>query len=334
MAEAFYPFVDEQGAATSATQAPEQGILPKYPARVAVYDDPLSTPRVVEIAPCEVREYLEQITETTNRLAREQGSHIPFMVIREIVENLIHAYFAQPTVSVLDGGDTITFSDQGPGIANKELARQYGTTSATPEMRRYIRGVGSGLPYVEAWLAEHGGELVIADNIAGGTMVTVTLAPGLTADARAEESVGARRGEPAQDAMATQAPMAPYPAQPAYAPAPYPAYGYPPQGYGYPAQPVYQPQPAYGYPPTYPAQPYPPASVAPQPAASPLDAREQQVVAFLATHAEVGPSDLTGAYGGSNPTWSRVLTTLEGKGLLRKVGQKRQLTDIGRAYLG
>ena len=58
------------------------------------------------------------------------------------------------------------------------------------------------------------------------------------------------------------------------------------------------------------------------------------MVAFLTTHAEVGPTDLVRAYGGSAPTWSRVLATLEQKGLLRKAGQKRTLTDIGRAYLG
>ena len=38
------------------------------------------------------------------------------MVIREIVENFVHAHFAEPIISILDGGDTIRFADQGPGI--------------------------------------------------------------------------------------------------------------------------------------------------------------------------------------------------------------------------
>ena len=46
MSEAFYPFVQE-GAAASEDDA---AIQPHYPARIAVYDDPLSTPRVEEIA--------------------------------------------------------------------------------------------------------------------------------------------------------------------------------------------------------------------------------------------------------------------------------------------
>ena len=44
------------------------------------------------------------------------------MVIREIVENFIHAHFVEPIISILDGGNTIRFADQGPGIEDKERA--------------------------------------------------------------------------------------------------------------------------------------------------------------------------------------------------------------------
>lgn len=146
-------------------------------ARIAVYDDVAAAPRVVMVAPQEIRSYLEEITATVNKLAQEQGGAIPFTVIRECVENLIHAYFKAPTISILDGGNTIRFSDQGPGIPNKRLALEYGTSSATESMKRYIRGVGSGLPYASQYMADKGGSLTIEDNISGGCIVTISLAP-------------------------------------------------------------------------------------------------------------------------------------------------------------
>ena len=177
MARDFYPFVEEsaQGLPKDQQKA-DESLLGEvtYPARIAVYDDAAAAPRVVIVDPADVRSYLEEITATVNRLVREQGGSIPFMVIREIVENFIHAYFISPTISILDGGNTIRFSDQGPGIREKERALEYGTTSATEDMKRYIRGVGSGLPYVQQYMVDKGGSLVIEDNINAGTVVTIS----------------------------------------------------------------------------------------------------------------------------------------------------------------
>ena len=61
-----------------------------YAARIAVYDDMLSTPRVIVIEPQDVRTYLEETTNTVYQCMKEQGGHISLMVIREIVENFIH----------------------------------------------------------------------------------------------------------------------------------------------------------------------------------------------------------------------------------------------------
>jgi hypothetical protein len=166
VSRAFYPFVEE---------GQENKVSARYAARIAVYDDAAAAPRVVVIDPTDVRSYLEEITSEVARLAREQGGHIPFMVIREVVENLIHAYFIEPAISILDNGDTIRFADQGPGIKEKERALEYGTTSATEEMKLYIRGVGSGLPYAQQYLHDHGGTLRIEDNISGGTIVTISM---------------------------------------------------------------------------------------------------------------------------------------------------------------
>ena len=160
----------EEGEQTT-TQAPKA----MYAARIAVYDDMLSTPRVIVIEPQDVRTYLEETTNTVYQCMKEQGGHISLMVIREIVENFIHAHFAEPIISILDGGDTIRFADQGPGIDDKERAFDFGVTSANSKMKRYIRGTGAGFPMVQEYLENAGGAVSIEDNMGNGTVVTVSL---------------------------------------------------------------------------------------------------------------------------------------------------------------
>ena len=145
-----------------------------YTARIAVYDDKAAAPRVVLVEPKYVRSYLDEIAATVNQLAHEQGGEIPFMVMREIVENFIHARFVAPTISIMDNGNTIRFSDQGPGIKEKNRALEFGTSSATEEMKSFIRGVGFGLPYAQQYMVEKGGSLTLEDNISGGTIVTLS----------------------------------------------------------------------------------------------------------------------------------------------------------------
>jgi anti-sigma regulatory factor (Ser/Thr protein kinase) len=314
MAEPFYPFT-EPGA--------DDGLAVTCACRIAVYDDAAAAPRVVVVEPADVRTYLENITQEVSRLVREQGGRVPFMVIREVVENFIHAYFTEPTISILDGGDTIRFSDQGPGIKDKDLAMEFGTSSATAGMKRYIRGVGSGLPYAQQYMLDHGGTLSIEDNIGVGTVVTLSLA-------EKDEADGDFTFTP--QAQAQQQPAAPQA-----------GWGYPPQQAPWPQQPGYQPQPAYQqqYPQPYPQpwqqpqprqtwqqpyqQPWPDATVA-------LDDREKAILDYLMHHESVGPTDLVAQYGPSQATWSRKLTQLEQRGFLTKHGQKRYLSDTGRAW--
>ncbi len=275
LSEAFYPFVD---ADLPTTKSPASNINPdsltvdtiRYAARIAVYDDPTITPRVVLVEPKDVRDYLAELTETVTKLAKEQGGLIPFMIIREIVENYIHAYFIAPTISILDGGNTIRFSDQGPGISEKERALEYGTTSATEDMKRYIRGVGSGLPLAQQYMLDKGGSLTIQDNISGGVIVTISTRP--------ESSVSI-----------PLSPISP------------------------------DNQEEYSEPTTKTPQ-------------VDISERGQIVMSYLATHEEVGPTDLLREFGASQPTWSRELQHLEDLGLLIKRGQKRHLTEIGRSY--
>ena len=188
MAENFYPWVNEatRGHASSwNASAP----LPETPetfsflrldeapqeARIAVLDSVDIAPRIVVVEPQPIRSYVDELTQTTYGLAKEQGGSIPFMVIREVVENLIHAYFTDPVVTIFPGGNTIRFADRGPGIPSKEQALEFGTTTATEAMKHYIRGVGFGLPYVHNFMDEHGGALSVEDNLSGGTIVTLSL---------------------------------------------------------------------------------------------------------------------------------------------------------------
>jgi len=89
-------------------------------ARLAVYDSLAAAPRVEDLSATEPRAFVESVAATTYRLACEAGGDIPYTVIREVVENLIHAQFREVVVTILDSGHTIRFSDQGPGISDKE----------------------------------------------------------------------------------------------------------------------------------------------------------------------------------------------------------------------
>ena len=337
MARDFYPMVEKK---ENGEEDAEGGALVTHPARIAVYDDAAAAPRVVVVEPKDVRAYLEEITGTVNKLSHEQGGAIPFMVIREIVENFIHAYFQSPTITILDGGNTIRFSDQGPGIREKDLALEYGTSSATEDMRRYIRGVGSGLPYAQQYMEDKGGSLTIEDNIAGGTVVTISIRPKVEA---AEVSRSPQAGDYQQEAQGFaqqgmyQQPM--YPQQPGwpaqagawpqpgmYQPQPYQQQGFQQTGYpqqGYPQQGY--PQPGYQQAQQPYQQPAPAAPAQPQ-----VSERGSMVISYLAQHESCGPTELVREYGFSGPTWSRELGALVAAGYVMKDGQKHRLTGLGR----
>ena len=174
MARDFFPFVEENTNQDEKDAGSDNSLPVRYAARIAVYDDKSAAPRVVLVEPKDVRSYLDEIAATVNQLAHEQGGKIPFMVMREIVENFIHARFVAPTISIMDNGNTIRFSDQGPGIKEKNRALEFGTSSATEEMKSFIRGVGFGLPYAQQYMVEKGGSLTLEDNISGGTIVTLS----------------------------------------------------------------------------------------------------------------------------------------------------------------
>lgn len=280
MADDFYPFVDSgdpapDNAHITGISAPRStddvspdeasGEQTMYATRIAIYDDMLSTPRVVVVEPNNVRTYLEEITNTVYRCMKEQGGNISLMVIREIVENFIHAHFIEPIISILDGGKTIRFADQGPGITDKERAFEFGVTSADREMKRYIRGTGAGFPMVQQYLEAAGGAVSIEDNLSGGTVVTVTVEPSRVQEIERNTSRGAAvRGAAfsSNDMLKPSAPEVPHASAPQ---GPEPPMAAPWGGWGYPYQQMYQqpgpgqtPQQPGGWP-AYPQPTYPPA---------------------------------------------------------------------------
>lgn len=386
MADDFYPFVDSgdpapdnahitgEHPASDNANAPEEAVENTvFATRISIYDDLLSTPRILVIQPSDPRTYLEEVTNTVYRAMKEQGGALPLMIIRELVENFIHAHFTEPIVSILDGGNTIRFTDLGPGIADKERAFEFGVTSANRSMKRYIRGTGAGLPMVQQYLENAGGAVSIEDNLGCGTVVTVSIdaarvreieghakrGAAVRASAFTSEDAHIMRGQniPATPSFPSS-PSGAYPAQtypvgypyPGMAPVWSPWQGYPaagsmapgaatplaaaaPSPYGAPAS-TGMPNP-YGTPAAMDA----PTSYAPQPttshatAAPYIDDRAACALAYIADAGQGGPSDLAEAYGSSVPTWSRVLATLDAYGLVEKHGRKRVLTDQGAAWV-
>lgn len=342
MSHSFYPFVENQGDNAAFARAQEPGedqlqkgasiptsspstqttsskaLIPQYAARIAVFDSVTAAPRVIVIEPSDVRDYLEEITREVTRLSQEVGGTIPFMVIREIVENFIHAYFIEPIISIIDHGQTIRFSDQGPGIKEKEKALNFGTTSATKEMKRYIRGVGSGLPYVKEYMKTTQGYLEVEDNISGGTIVTISALPKpvqkeifsqtptytnqISTQTAQVSTMGATFGE-AREYATAQMPVAQRPVQEQ-------------------TQSRLQTQPQVSNP-------------ALSQLFSQLNDRQKQIIEAIKSHGSIGPTELMRMFGLSQPTWSRELKSLEDLGLIHKNSgeQKRTFTELAIIYI-
>lgn len=144
-------------------------------ARIAIYDDLLSAPRIIDIEPNPTREFINALATSVYDSAKAAGGSIPYSIILQVAENFIHSQFREMVVSVLDDGNTIRFADQGPGIPDKDKAQQPGYSSATAPMKKYINGVGSGLPIVREYMETKHGAVMIEDNMNTGAVVTISL---------------------------------------------------------------------------------------------------------------------------------------------------------------
>jgi len=143
--------------------------------RIALYDSFASTPQIIELKENEIREFMDLLSQKTYQHSHDRGGKIPYVVIKEIVENLIHANFNEVVVSIYKDGNVIRISDQGPGITDKKKAILPGFTTAKDDMKRYIRGVGSGLPIAKESIELSGGSMNIDDNLSSGTVITLSL---------------------------------------------------------------------------------------------------------------------------------------------------------------
>lgn len=178
-----------KGEPLGTTESPEGGVCP---ARLTVYDSLGVCPRVVELAADNWAEFVNLLSTKTYRFSQEKGGAIPFTVIKEVVENLIHAYFNEVVITIFEDGNTIRIADQGPGISDKEKAFLPGFSTASAAMKKVIRGVGSGLPLAKEAFSLVGGAILLEDNLRGGTVVTLKVPP-KTEGAPKEQPSGGQR---------------------------------------------------------------------------------------------------------------------------------------------
>lgn len=325
-------------------------------ARIALYDDLRSAPRVIEVEPADTTQYIENLASTIYHEAQQAGGTIPYTVIREVSENFIHARFREIVVSVLDRGNTIRFADQGPGIPFKDQAQKPGFSSAVEPMKKYIRGVGSGLPIVRDYLDISHGNISIEDNLGHGSVVTISVTP----NPSVPPTLGAGGWAGQQSAQPLQQPAGGY-----TMPAPQPtmplqqsggSYGTPAQIYGAtaygaaPADPYHggyaQSTPAFdaygnAIPPQQlaavdgvPTQSYAvvPATRHPQIPVPPLSDRDQDVLRLLYQDGELGVTDISKYLEVAQSSVHKILEKLEEAALVVKgQNKKRRLTDMGVA---
>ncbi len=148
---------------------------PRLLVRIAIYDNLRSIPRIIDLGFNDINNLINETSQKTYNLSHEIGGRIPYTIIREIIENLIHADFREVVITILSNGNHIIVSDQGPGIEDKEKAFLPGYTSATRKMKEYIRGVGSGFPIVKETITFSGGSINVEDNVKKGTVISLKL---------------------------------------------------------------------------------------------------------------------------------------------------------------
>lgn len=160
--------------------------------RIAVYDNMTSEPRIIDIESEDIGTLISQTSDKVHAECKKNGGEMPYTVIREVIENLIHANFQDSVVSVSPDGREISISDHGPGILDKLNAFLPGFTTATLENRRYIKGVGSGLPVARETIEVLGGTIKVDDNLGKGAVVTISLPGGQAGRGRIEPDAAIR----------------------------------------------------------------------------------------------------------------------------------------------
>jgi len=174
--------------------------------RIAVYDNFTSIPRIIDLRHDSINDFIDITTEKIYRISHDQGGKVPYTIIKEIVENLIHAQFSEVIITIINNGNQIIISDQGPGISDIEKAMLPGFTSATREMKSFIRGVGSGLPIVKETIRFSGGTIDIKNNMSKGTVVILKINNSESLEVETPDNFGivsGRRKDDKKDLTAT-----------------------------------------------------------------------------------------------------------------------------------
>lgn len=310
-----------------------------YEARLALYRQAEDVPQVVALAADDCLSLIDSLCKRTLLASQERGGVIPLLALREIIENLLHAGFRDVVVSVLGDGSVLV-SDHGPGIPDKPRALRPGFTTASPALRRYIRGVGSGLTVAQESLAAIGGALRLEDNLGGGTVVSLLVpqhhaaVPEMAAS-QAAETVEAPGSAPATGAAQPEESHSDQPAdRSAGEPKPPGAPSTVSQQPGGTASSKgeYTKRPPR---PTAKSRSAPAQARAEAASQSLLSPRQERLLRLFAEMAEVGPSTASTGAGLSLASAYRELVALERLGLLEpQSGGKRRLSPRGEEVLG
>lgn len=291
-----------------------------FEARLALYNDADTVPQVIVLAADDCLSLIDALCKRTLSASQERGGVLPLLALREIIENLLHASFKDVVVSVLADG-TVLVSDHGPGIADKPRAMRPGFTTASPSLRRYIRGVGSGLTVAQESLLAIGGSLRLEDNLGGGTVVS------LLVPRRREAGVADAPAPPGQPAAALRTPAAPPTDLSGTSPAASPSV--PQEGTASPKGEYTKRQPRHRS-----RAKSAPAREEPEAAATLLTPRQERLLRLFGDLPEVGPSTASTGAGLSLASAYRELVALERLALLEPVaGGKRRLSPRGEEVL-
>jgi len=142
--------------------------------RVVVDRSPDGELAVLDLSVAQARSF-EPVLDCLRKEVEEEGSPLPVVAVREVVENLVHACCRDAVVTMCEHATVLIVSDHGPGIADPQKALLPGCTTAAANLRGVIRGAGLGLPRAYDAMSRAGGSLAVDANLGGGTVVTLAL---------------------------------------------------------------------------------------------------------------------------------------------------------------
>jgi len=127
----------------------------------------------------------DRLAEQRIEVTREIPPELPEMLVDpELMRNCLCNFISNGAQAMPEGGTftlgasldpesrqvSLTFSDQGTGIAPQDLAKVFQPYFTTKEA-----GIGLGLAITERIIKEHGGALTVSSSVGEGTTFTVTL---------------------------------------------------------------------------------------------------------------------------------------------------------------